>query len=133
MGFLAADSRNILFSNNIIYKTMRNAVVVRVSSDVEMIDNLIVYNSAREWNLDVTIRDYQVAVDICVGERTGVCTNLLIQGNTVAGGQGIGFTAPAGDCSSEETILNSGMAFANNAAHSIGAGLIAHINSGIEV
>lgn len=50
----------------------------------------------------------------------------------MAGGVGIGYTAPVADCSSEAAMESSSKTFCNNAAHSIGAGLIAHINNAIE-
>ena len=129
-GILSADSRNIQFSENVMHRIFRNSIMVRATNDFEMIDNLIIANTVK---LGLTsTRDFQVAVDICVGERISTCNNLIIQRNIVAGGVGIGYTAPVADCSSEAAMETSATTFSNNVAHSVGAGLIAHINNAIE-
>ena len=43
-------------------------------------------------------KDFQTAVDICVGEQVTACKNYLVKGNWATGGAGIGFTAPVDTC-----------------------------------
>lgn len=74
-------------------------MLVRATNDFEMMSNLIIANTVK-LGISSSARDFQVAVDVCVGERLSTCNNLIIQKNTVAGGVGIGYTAPAADCSS---------------------------------
>lgn len=125
------DAHSITFNNNVIYKTLRNAVVIRIANDFEMMNNLIISNEARKWNPEVQLRDFQVAVDVCTGEMKTTCKNIKIQKNIVAGGKGIAFAAPSADCTSVETETKTKNLFKDNRAHSVYAGLISHINNAI--
>ena len=132
-GFLSADSKNITFNDNVLFGTERNAVLIRGSSNVEMLGNLIIGNNYRNYiEGETKVNDYQVAVDICVGERISSCTNLLVQNNVVAGGHGIAYTAITADCSSDIARNATEKTFVNNVAHSTGVGLIAHIDNARE-
>ena len=41
---------NIKFKDNFIYKTTRNAIVIRGTNKLDLAQNLIVANEARNWN-----------------------------------------------------------------------------------
>lgn len=103
LALFVLDAHSVTFNHNVIYKTLRNSVVVRIANDFEMMHNLIISNEARRWNPEVQLRDFQVAVDVCTGELVTTCRNIKIQENIVAGGKGVAFAAPSADCSSVET------------------------------
>ncbi len=50
IAFFVLDANQITFNHNVIYKTLRNSVVIRMTDDLEMTDNLIISNEARNWN-----------------------------------------------------------------------------------
>ena len=81
-------------------------------------------NQPREWDPSIKLKDFQVAVDICVGESFSRCINFTVTNNIATGGAGIGFTAPTNNCT-----MNPNSLFVNNTAHSYEAGLIAHVDA----
>ena len=128
IGIYVLVSSQVVFNKNIIYRTRRNAIIVRSTSDLEICDNLIIGNQERVWNAGVQFNDYQVAFDVCVGELLSTCSNMRIQRNTVAGAMGTAFTAPAADCTDENTEAATMDTFKDNVAHSTGVGLISLMN-----
>lgn len=128
LGAYSFKANKLTFSHNVIYKTKRNGALIRGSSDLLFEDNLFIGNQEREWNSRTSLKDYQVAVDVCVGEVDLKCKNITVQRNIVAGGKGVGFTAAAADCNDEAASSNS---FKDNAAHSVEVGLISTLNSTI--
>ena len=82
-------------------------------------------NSPREWDSSIKLKDHQFAVDICSGEVNTSCVNAKVQNNILAGGKGGGWLIPAGDCTTESV---SEEYFKNNVVHSLGGGLILHID-----
>lgn len=125
-GVYSFKSDKFTFTHNTVYSTKRNGALIRGSSDLYFTDNIFIANNEREWNTAASLKDYQVAVDVCVGEVKIECKNVTVQRNVVAGGAGVGFTAPAADCNSETATLNS---FKDNVAHSVEVGLISSWNS----
>ena len=67
-----------MFNQNVIYKTRRNAVIIRSTTDLELSDNVMIANQKREWSPDVSFNDYQAAVDVCVGELLSTCKNMRV-------------------------------------------------------
>ncbi len=125
-------SSQIVFSHNIVYMSRRNAIVIRSTTEAEVCDNLLISNEEREWSEDVSFNDYQASFDVCVGELLSTCTNLRVQRNIVAGGKGVGFTAPAGDCTSDETKAATVDTFKDNVAHGVEAGFIMMMNNALD-
>lgn len=121
LGMYITNSKGVELVESVIYKTHRNAIVVRGSENLVLRDNLIMNNKPRPWDSSVKGKDFQVAVDICVGEEVVACKNFLVSGNVATGGAGIGFTAPVDKCDIEPQ-------FTKNVAHSYEAGWIAHYN-----
>lgn len=116
-----------------IYKTRRNGAVVRSTTDLELCDNVFIANREREWSEDVKFNDYQAVVDLCVGELLSTCENMRVQRNIVAGATGVAFTAPAGDCTSDESETKTINTFLDNQAHSVEAGLISMMNNALDM
>lgn len=71
-------SKGVELTDSVIYKTHRNAIVVRGSEDLVIKDNLIMNNKPRAWDSSIKGKDFQVAVDICVGEEVIACKNFLV-------------------------------------------------------
>ena len=121
LGVFLRKSKGVSIKDSVIYETHRNAILVRESENLVLQDNLIMYNRPRAWDSAVKGKDFQTAVDICVGEQVTACKNYLVKGNWATGGAGIGFTAPVDTC--DKTAQFSG-----NTVHSYEAGWIAHYN-----
>lgn len=52
-------------------------MLLRATNDLEMVDNLFIGNTVK-LGVSSSANDFQVAVDICVGERISTCKNLII-------------------------------------------------------
>lgn len=82
------------------------------------------HNKKRAWDSSIKLKDFQTAVDICVGEQNTKCHNFTVTNNILTGGPGIGFTAPVQKCGTDQLSF-----FLDNVVHTYEAGLIAHIDS----
>ena len=118
-------AKNIAFKDNIIYETHRNAIKVEGVIDFTMTGNLILKNNRRHWDPLLMLKDQQFAVDLCSAEAKSNCTNIKVQDNIIAGGEGGCWLIPAGDCNNESTTEEY---FKNNAVHSCETGIIPHID-----
>ena len=78
LGMYITNSKGVQVKDTIFYKTHRNAIVVRGSEDLLLKDNLIMNNKPRQWDSSVKGKDFQVAVDICVGEEVIACKNFKV-------------------------------------------------------
>ena len=94
-------STGITFSQNVVYKTKRNAVVLRGGEALKIEENLLIANERRAFDETRGLRDFQVAVDVCSGELESTCTKVVVKKNIIAGAIGVGFLAPAADCAAE--------------------------------
>lgn len=95
------NAHNVTINSTNIYGTYRNGIVVRGATNLILHDNLVMHNQERAWDTSIKLKDFQVAVDICVGEQNSQCRNYTISNNTLTGGAGIGFTAPMQACGDE--------------------------------
>ncbi len=119
------QAKGITFTDNVVYKTHRNAFKVEGVTDLVMTGNLFLSNAEREWDASLKLKDHQVAVDLCRGELTRTCNNIKVQNNTIAGGKGVGWLIHAEDCDNEATQSET---FKHNVAHSLEVGVVVHYN-----
>lgn len=78
VGLYSFKATGLSFTHNVVYSSKRNGALIRGSSDVVFSDNLLIANQEREWNAGSSIKDYQVAVDVCMGEVALECKNVQV-------------------------------------------------------
>lgn len=63
-----SKSHNVQMNHTVIYGTYRNGIIVRGSTKLILDHNLVMNNKERVWDSSIKLKDFQTAVDICVGE-----------------------------------------------------------------
>ena len=121
-------AKNIIFKDNVVYETHRNAIKVEGVTDFTMTGNLIMKNNEREWDKSIKLKDHQFSTDLCSGEVKTTCVNMKVQNNILAGGEGGGWLIPAGNCNDEVVTEEY---FKNNVVHSVEVGIILHLDQAI--